>query len=116
MKNNPRRKTPVKQAEVKKLEPLEITGTIEYKIVITDEGYTIESPRNIQNDLAASLIAKDIVERRQVDIKITLENAKGAADKKFLKERKDKLIHTSYGINTIATDILMTLINKASKL
>lgn len=113
MKNNPtRKKTSAK--EVKKIEPLTIKGTIEYEIRITGEGYEIEVPRSIQNDLMCVLVTKDIVERRQVDLKITLESIKGADNKKFLKERQSKLVHTAYGVNIVATDIIMTILNKAS--
>lgn len=114
MKNNPRRTLkPVK--ETKKIEPLVIDGTINYQIRITDEGYEIECPRAIENDLAVALLTRDIVEKRLVDIKITIDAVKGA-DKKFLKERQAKLVHTSYGLNVLSSDIIMTILKKASKI
>lgn len=111
MKNNPRRE----KKETKKFEPLTIDGTINFQIRITEEGYEIECPRSIENDLAMCLVVKDIVEKRIVDCKLTLERVKGA-DKKFIKERQSKLVHTSFGLGTLSNDILMTLLTKASKI
>lgn len=104
-------------SETIKPEPLVLKGTIEYTITVYDDHYTLDTgKRSMQNDLCAILYAKDITEKIQVDFKIMKEdkNIKGSS-KNHTKSRLDKLIHSSYSLTSIATDIIMTILSRPQK-
>jgi len=104
-------------SEAKKPEPIVLKGTIDYTITVYDDHYTLDAgKRSMQNDLCAILYAKDITEKIQVDFKLMKEdkNIKGSA-KTHTKSRLDKLIHSSYSLTSIATDIIMTILARSQK-
>lgn len=103
------------KTEEKQFTPFTIEGTINYKIIIDDEGYYIESERSIQNDLACIMLSKDIAEKFITDYKIRKNLVKGK-DKENVLVRHRKLVEASSGITIMSTDILLTILAKASKI
>lgn len=96
--------------------PLKIKGTINYTLEITSEGYQIEVVPNTADDLACVLIAKDIVERFQVDMRHakTLKTLSGDA-KKVVADRLTKMNQTSYGLMSVAEQVIKYILSETKK-
>lgn len=93
--------------------PLKIKGTINYELRITSEGYEIEVEPTIGDDLACTLIAKNIVERFQVDMRHAKTMKLSGADKKVVTDRLNKMNQTSYGLQIVAEQVIKYIVAAA---
>ncbi len=96
-------------------EPLKIKGSIEYELEVTEEGYSIKVEPKAVDDLMCVLVARNIVERFQVDMRHAKSMKLSGKDKKFISERLGEMIETSYGLKIVSEQILRHLDNAVEK-
>jgi hypothetical protein len=96
-----------KATEVK---DLIIDGSMDYKLTIDKEGYSLATSNTINNDVAAMLHARGIVDMIKKDSEMTKQGPMWkvlkAKDKKMFNDRYDKLIHASYILEKLAGELL----------
>jgi hypothetical protein len=105
-----------KATEVK---DLIINGAMEYKLTISKEGYELQTKNTINNDVAAMLHARAVVDMIKKDCEITKKSdmykALSAARKKQFNDRYSKLIHATYILGTISGELLMKAMYASEK-
>ena len=105
-----------KATEVK---DLIIDGAMNYKITINEEGYTLETTNTIDNDVAAMLHSRSVIEMIKKDCEMTKKSdmykALPASKKKQFNDRYNKLIHASYILGTVSGELLMKAMYASDK-
>jgi len=98
---------------------LVIDGNFTYQIAIDKEGYTLDSPKTINNDVAAMLHSRSVIEMIKKDYEITkssdMYKALPAAKKKQFNDRYTKLIHAVYILGTVSGELLMKAMYASEK-
>jgi len=98
---------------------LVIEGSINYKLTISKEGYELETSNTINNDIAAMLHSRGVVEMIKKDSEMTkgsdIYKALSADKKKQFNDRYDKLIHASYIIQKLSGELLQKAMYAADK-
>jgi hypothetical protein len=89
---------------------LVIEGSIDYKLTISKEGYELETKNSIDNDLAAMLHARGIIEMLKKDSEMIkaspIRKMMKPDEKKEADSKYNKLIHASYIIGEISGKLL----------
>lgn len=110
-------KTNMKKKE--KQENLVIDGNFNYKIVISGDGYTLDTPSTINNDVAAMLHSRSVVEMIKKDCELTKKTdmfkTLPASKKKQFNDRYNKLIHAAYILGTLSGELLMKAMYASDK-
>ncbi len=95
--------------------PIKIKGTINYTLEITSEGYQIEVEPNTADDLACVLIARNIAERFQVDMRHAKGMKLSGKDMKIVTGRLNKMINTTMGLSLMSEQILKFVMSEVNK-
>lgn len=82
-----------------------IKGTITYDIELSDSGYQIKFDRNSENELAASIITREVLKFNKQNLKNSLGQAKGN-HLKLVKDRLQKVTTTEYTIALLIESII----------
>jgi len=89
---------------------LVIEGVINYKLTISKEGYELETLNTIDNDIAAMLHSRGVVEMIKKDSEMTKSSQMykmlDTKQKKMFNDRYNKLIHASYILEKISGELL----------
>lgn len=98
---------------------LVIEGSIDYKLTISKEGYELETKNSIDNDLAAMLHARGIIEMYKKDSEMTkahpIYKMMKPNKRKEFNSKYDKLIHASYIIEKLSGKLLENAIIAINK-
>jgi len=98
---------------------LVIDGNFNYQIVISKDGYTLDTPMTVNNDVAAMLHSRSVIEMIKKDCELTktspMYKMLTAADKKMFNDRYNKLIHAAYILGTVSGDLLMKAMYASDK-
>lgn len=98
---------------------LVIDGNFTYQIVISGEGYTLDTPSTINNDVAAMLHSRSVVEMIKKDAEITKKSPMfkmfDAKQKKQYNDRYNKLIHAAYILGALSGELLMKAMYASDK-
>ena len=88
-----------------------IEGSIDYKLTISKEGYELETKNSIDNDVAAMLHSRGVIEMIKKDSEMTKQTdmfkALPASKKKQFNDRYNKLIHAAYILGTVSGELIM---------
>jgi hypothetical protein len=88
-----------------------IEGNMDFTITISNEGYLLETKNSIDNDVAAMLHSRSVIEMIKKDCEMTKKSPMfkmfDSKQKKMYNDRYDKLIHASYILGTISGELLM---------
>lgn len=107
MKNNP---TTGKRKSADTPNELVIEGSIDYKLKISKEGYELETSNTINNDVAAMLHSRGVVEMIKKDSEMTKKSPMfkmfDTKQKKMFNDRYDKLIHAAYILEKLSGELL----------
>lgn len=116
MKNNP---TTGKRKSADKPQDLVIEGNFNFKITIDKDGYLLDTPSTINNDVAAMLHSRAVVEMIKKDCEMTkkseLYKLLSADKKKQFNDRYNKLIHAAYILGTVSGELLMKAMYASDK-
>jgi hypothetical protein len=89
---------------------LVIEGSINYKLTISKEGYELETSNTINNDIAAMLHSRGVVEMIKKDSEMTKKSPMfkmfDTKQKKMFNDRYDKLIHAAYILEKLSGELL----------
>ncbi len=89
---------------------LVIKGSINYELTISKEGYELETLNTIDNDVAAMLHSRGIVEMIKKDSEMTKKSTMykllNTEQKKNFNDRYNKLIHASYILEKLSGELL----------
>ena len=93
--------------------PKEITGSIPYKIIISDTNEwtleygsdSIDMDEAVRNDIASLMIAQNVMETCAVKLKEDKSEAKGKA-RQMYAQRLDKVISGRFGLRIICDYLL----------
>lgn len=115
------KKTPpagtIKEKETPK--DLIIEGNIDFTITINKEGYLLETKNSVDNDVAAMLHARGVIEMIKKDSEMTKKmpvyKSLTPEYKKQFNDRYNKLIHASYILGTISGELLMKAMYASDK-
>lgn len=95
---------------MKKQENIIIEGSMNYKLTISKEGYELETSNTIDNDIAAMLHSRGVVEMIKKDSEITKKSQMfklfDTKQKKMFNDRYNKLIHASYILEKLSGELL----------
>jgi hypothetical protein len=98
---------------------LVIEGSINYKITISKEGYELETKNSIDNDVAAMLHSRGVIDMIKKDCELTKQTdifkALSATKKKQFNDRYNKLIHAAYILGTVSGELLMKAMYASDK-
>lgn len=89
---------------------LVIEGSIDYKLTISKKGYELETSNTINNDIAAMLHSRGVVEMIKKDSEMTKKSPMfkmfDTKQKKMFNDRYDKLIHAAYILEKLSGELL----------
>lgn len=89
---------------------LVIEGSIDYKLTISKGGYELETSNTINNDIAAMLHSRGVVEMIKKDSEMTKKSPMfkmfDTKQKKMFNDRYDKLIHAAYILEKLSGELL----------
>lgn len=89
---------------------LVIEGSLSFKLTISKEGYELETSNTINNDIAAMLHSRGVVEMIKKDSEMTKKSPMfkmfDTKQKKMFNDRYDKLIHAAYILEKLSGELL----------
>lgn len=96
-----------------------IEGNMDFTIAINNEGYSLETKNSIDNDVAAMLHSRSVIEMIKKDCEMTKKSPMfkmfDGKQKKMFNDRYDKLIHASYILGTLSGELLMKAMYASDK-